>query len=221
MVIRFDHSSERTEGASQPNQGSNPWRFAVPSRVTRFSMESGVESDPSDPINGDHVKKKLRLLLFEDCNRACDGCCNKQWDLNELEAETSFDQYNLIILTGGEVMLDKELLIQAISDIKRQTDAPIYVYTANVDDSEHIKILLRVVNGITLTLHEQEDIASFEVLNRVLSDKEKNKSLRLNVFKGISLNGIDTSGWNIKQDIEWIEDCPLPENEVFKRYESN
>jgi len=28
--------------------------------------------------------KKLRLLLFPDCNRNCAGCCNNDWDLDLL-----------------------------------------------------------------------------------------------------------------------------------------
>ena len=33
-------------------------------------------------------KKKniLRLLLWEECNRTCQGCCNKDWDLSSLDA---------------------------------------------------------------------------------------------------------------------------------------
>ena len=46
--------------------------------------------------------------------------------------------------------------------------------------------------------------------------------LRLNVFKGIELpkNGIDKSilnYWQIKKDIEWLDPCPLPDGEEFKR----
>jgi hypothetical protein len=45
----------------------------------------------------------------------------------------------------------------------------------------------------------------------------KSKSLRLNVFHGISLKGIDTSCWIIKKDMKWIKNCPLPKDEVLKR----
>ena len=28
--------------------------------------------------------EKLRLLLFEECDRDCPGCCNRDWDLRSL-----------------------------------------------------------------------------------------------------------------------------------------
>ena len=56
------------------------------------------------------MKKTLRLLLFEDCNRNCKKCCNKQWDLKLLPEVGSFKDWDEIILTGGEpaaaVMVD-------------------------------------------------------------------------------------------------------------------
>ena len=44
------------------------------------------------------------------------------------------------------------------------------------------------------------------------------KSLRLKVFKGVDVSGIDLSLWDVKDNIEWIKDCPLPEDEVLMRY---
>jgi len=41
----------------------------------------------------------------------------------------------------------------------------------------------------------------------------------LNVFKGISLDGIDLSLWKVKENMTWIRDCPLPDNEEFLRWE--
>ena len=72
------------------------------------------------------IVKKLRLLLLEECNRTCEGCCNKDWDINKLETENSFDQYSLIMITGGEPLLVPVTLMLAISDIRDQTEAPWY-----------------------------------------------------------------------------------------------
>lgn len=162
--------------------------------------------------------KKLRLLLLEECNRTCEGCCNKDWDINKLETENSFDQYSLIMITGGEPLLVPVTLMLAISDIRDQTDAPIYIYTAMVKDSEYLKTVLRYVEGITLTLHEQKDAEAFQELNSTMSESERAKSLRLNVFSNVDMTGVDTTGWTVKSGIEWIKDCPLPDDEVFKRY---
>jgi len=47
--------------------------------------------------------KKLRFLLWEDCNKQCSGCCNKQFDLDNLlkVSSTEFQSYDEIELTGG------------------------------------------------------------------------------------------------------------------------
>jgi hypothetical protein len=41
--------------------------------------------------------------------------------------------------------------------------------------------------------------------------------LRLNVFIGVDIEGFDTNGWQVKGNIEWIENCPLPVGEVFMK----
>ena len=48
---------------------------------------------------------KLRLLLFEECNRSCPGCCNRDWDLQPLPVCYDLPPYRIILLTGGEPML--------------------------------------------------------------------------------------------------------------------
>lgn len=165
--------------------------------------------------------KKLRLVLFEECDRTCEGCCNKDWDIKNLPVvEESFKDFDKIFLTGGEPLLDTELLVSTIKKIKEETTAPIYLYTAKVDSPFILSNLLHsYIEGITLTLHEPEDRELFVILNSIFRcNFEKGRfSLRLNVFKGVDISGIDTSIWKVKQDIEWIEDCPLPEDEVLMR----
>ena len=60
--------------------------------------------------------KKLRLLLFTDCNRNCEGCCNNDFDLNALKVETDFRQYDKIFLTGGEPMIAPAIVINTIEN---------------------------------------------------------------------------------------------------------
>ena len=42
------------------------------------------------------MNKKLRLLLFTNCNRGCEGCCNLDWDLASLPIVDDFSQYDEI-----------------------------------------------------------------------------------------------------------------------------
>ena len=161
--------------------------------------------------------KKLRLLLFQECNKNCERCCNKDWDLDSLKKETLFTGYDEIILTGGEPMLKPLFVINTALMIREKTLAKIYMYTAKADKILDVLAVLHYIDGITLALHEQSDVVDFMRLDALLLKCEINKSFRLNVFKGINISNINTSIWNVKSDIEWIKNCPLPVNEVFRK----
>lgn len=159
---------------------------------------------------------KLRLLLLQECNRTCKGCCNKDWDLDGLPKCQSYAGYESIFLTGGEVMLYPEKVKQVTAEVRKQTDAPVIIYTAKCDDVEALIDVLKVVDGVTLTLHTRKDAPLFREFNAALQRSGvTGKSLRLNVFNGITVGDTDTSGWQVKTGIRWIKDCPLPTDEVF------
>ena len=158
----------------------------------------------------------LRLILLTECNRSCEGCCNQDWDLEGLEQERDFTQYDQILITGGEPMLFPGQLRYTIEYIRKQTQAPIYVYTAKVDDINATADILRLVDGMTVTLHEQDDLIPVVVFDMMRHKEFKDKSMRLNVFKGVKAPAL--SRWQYKTDIEWIKDCPLPSNEVLRRW---
>lgn len=162
--------------------------------------------------------KKLRLLITEDCHRSCKGCCNKDWDLANLPKVDWTEEYSVIMLTGGEPLLDKH--IDKTIDILKHlctVDSLIVVYTSL---SRNVHKILNQVDGITLTLHEQSDIKEFIELNKQLLSLHWTAalSLRLNVFDGIEIpKNIDLSRWKVKDKIVWLKDCPLPTDEVFMR----
>jgi hypothetical protein len=172
--------------------------------------------------------KILRLLLFSACNRDCEGCCNKDWDLKALPAITDFTDYDQILLTGGEPMLSPRRIWEAIGTIRKQNrTAKIYLYTALVR-AELFDLLndSHGLDGVTLTLHEQNDVTPELLAFLFLAPREK--SLRLNVFEGVSLPSDVKAfgqrverdvldGWKVKLDMIWIKNCPLPENETFGR----
>jgi organic radical activating enzyme len=166
---------------------------------------------------------KLRLLLFEACNRNCEGCCNKDWDLTSLPVvrEEDLGNFHEYMLTGGEPMLCPQTVNMAIDHIRMRSDSPIYMYTAKVDDIQSSSQVLSRLDGICLTLHEPEDFETFCKFNDYLLKNPEcwSKSLRLNVFKGVELQDDNLSLWNVKKDIEWIKDCPLPDNEIFMRWD--
>ena len=59
--------------------------------------------------------EKLRLLLFEECDRDGPGCCNRDWDLRSLPVCRDFTPYQVIMLTGGEPMLHPEIIREAVA----------------------------------------------------------------------------------------------------------
>jgi hypothetical protein len=164
------------------------------------------------------MKSKLRLLLFPECNRACEGCCNKDWDLTKLPVVESYEGYKEIMLTGGEPMLKPALVMHIANAIRIENpSARIILYTAM--SPSILFVVLRLIDGVTITLHEQKDVPPFINLVSFLKKygNYEGKSLRLNIFKGVDITNVDTSLFKVKSGIEWIKDCPLPEDEVFMR----
>jgi pyruvate-formate lyase-activating enzyme len=165
-------------------------------------------------------KPNLRLLLFEECDRACEGCCNKDWDMQAVPVAESYEDYELIMLTGGEPMIKPALIHWTIAEIRRQNHAVgIVLYTANTT-SKAWKRMIPYLDGITMTIHEQSDVQNF-MFWLGQNDFPSWMTLRLNVFKGIEFDaGIMDfleKSWQVKKDIEWIKDCPVPSNEDFRR----
>jgi pyruvate-formate lyase-activating enzyme len=163
--------------------------------------------------------KKIRLLLWEKCNRSCDGCCNKGFDLVNLTNATIDDirDCDEIYLTGGEPMLYPDVVLSYIRFIREASPkTKICVYTADVSNIEMSKVILEETDGMTVTLHKTEDIFSFVEFALTVMDITKNRSCRLNVFKNVNFDLVPKFlGWKVKQNIEWIPDCPLPKDEVF------
>lgn len=163
---------------------------------------------------------KLRLLVTKRCNRTCPGCCNKDWDLDNLPVYKYYDDYSEIMLTGGEPLIATDKLCSVVKTLRFFTSAQIYVYTAM---SSKVLDILPYVDGVTLTLHEPQDVHWFMPLQAILRemylmhvDYVKNASLRLNIFKGVSPAYV-SSVWQVRRNMQWIKDCPLPKDEVFMR----
>lgn len=164
--------------------------------------------------------KTLRLLVTKECNKNCEGCCNKDWDLDNLPVVEHFN-YDEIILTGGEPLNGKVIhktivLGRFLQIIDVNLNRRVYVYTSY---ALGVHWYWDLFDGFTLTIHNQEDVIPFIAVNKMLLERmDKTKSLRLNIFSNIELpKDIDLSLWKVKENIEWIKNCPLPENEVFMR----
>lgn len=175
------------------------------------------------------MNKKLRLLVTAKCPNKCELCCNKQFDLNSLPIVSRWD-YEEIMITGGEPLLFDDYLlgiILSINDISEMmgNNPKIFVYTS-ICNYEKVLNILPHINGIVLTPHKESDILNFMELNNFLGArrdyfyvKDKVSSLRLKLFpdiKALLPKDIDLSLWQVR-DVEWIENCPVPEGEDFRR----
>ena len=162
------------------------------------------------------MNNKLRLLITKYCTHHCEGCCNNDWDLNNLPIVTSFKDFDEILITGGEPIIRWKRVIDIIKKIREENKSvKIYMYCALIYHNALFNKLFPLLDGITLTLHTQEDK---EILfQEIPYFKDIKKSLRLNVFKGVDISDLDLSNWKIKENIKWIKNCPLPQDEVFMR----
>lgn len=200
--------------------------------------------------------KKLRLILTYDCPKDCKGCCNKhpqfhedkvpvipsklwsQWINGRLHQGNNFKKdYDLfmrrhafseVMFTGGEPMLDPNLVLKYAKWTRNiLPKAKIYLYTAYINGPEILDVL-RVVDGITITLHTIEDYDNFEILNRHLQYNPLftiNKQLRVNVIGDIreylipinwSSEGLYDFIWKYRCKVLKAE-CKVPDNELLYR----
>ena len=161
---------------------------------------------------------KLRLLLWPDCDRSCEYCCNKQYDLNALPIVPDFRNYGEIILTGGEPMLYPEVLLDEIKRVKRRTLAMIYMYTACTTKPRDFMAVIREIHGCTLTIHNQSDVADFYKFQHhvdLFYRQIKVKSMRLAIREGVIVHGL-SHYWDVTY---WtpMEVCPVPQGEVLMK----
>ena len=180
------------------------------------------------------MNTKLRLLVTAKCHNDCPLCCNKQFNLNELEVVNRWD-YEEIMITGGEPLASNRTtsyLIKMIMGIRAIWDAQgwkgkIYLYTSTRRADLIIKII-PYLDGIVYTPHNTKELHTFMQFASARSFVRRvtDQSLRLNLFKEVAdaevikifsyNSAIIQKLWQIKP-IEWIPNYPLPEGEDFKR----
>jgi hypothetical protein len=129
------------------------------------------------------------------------------------------DYYKELNITGGEPMLFPQELLAFLHKFYAAADSAfkhtVYLYTAECRDLEMFMRVLNHVDGITLTLHNQGDVAPFEHLNNMLNKRGPyHKSLRLSVFGDITLPDKPYPLWNIQMGRVYLDECALPEDDL-------
>jgi len=169
--------------------------------------------------------KTLRLICTWQCENDCSGCCNKheQFSPGKIDCYKDFKEpFDQILITGGEPMLYIKKMVKLIKMLRiHQREAQIILYTAQISSLVDAIGILHIIDGMTLTLHEEADKYEFLLFQQAIrySSFLTSKSLRLNVFAPIKVSKAQSIHWSVKKNIKWIPDCPLPYNEVIKQLE--
>lgn len=188
------------------------------------------EWQPAYPPEPAETGAKLRLVLTHRCDRACPGCCNKQ--INWAKVPTfkgDYALYDEVLITGGEPLLVPDLLVKTIREIRKGNPrAKIILYTAKLDMPFVLADVMLLCDGATITLHEPADRGLFSDLAAEVHRHPADyplyaKSLRVNVFEEVGpfmAAYYEEIGWSVKENIKWIENCPLPDGEVLMVHEN-
>lgn len=169
-------------------------------------------------------RKRLFLLLWEDCNRQCSYCCNKQNDIENVPVCTDVSGYDSIIFTGGEPMLCPDRLRAAIEHVAFNTSeqTKLYMYTAMTSRPDDlISVIDKHLDGCTITLHTQSDVNLFSYLygEGFSIGLWERKSMRLKVMAGIELYPQAVDGFEVIGPVTPLSNCPMPKNADFLRYD--
>jgi len=167
------------------------------------------------------MRDAIRLVVTERCNRSCEGCCNKSIDFTQVPTTDNpfTSERKVVLLTGGEPALATDKIRKIYHQYKAVDNYKVYVYTAAVEYASTLWSMAFLFDGLTVTLHDQSDVVHFERLQRYLVESPwiVEKSMRLNIFKGIQVDNISLF-WDVKDGIEWQYDCPVPSNEILMKY---
>ncbi len=190
---------------------------------------------------------KLRLIVTDRCENKCPKCVNRQYDIDNLPVfdpanSPKFDQF---IITGGEPLINKIELFQVMIDImepfikehKRNPD--IILYSSAKKDfllaySEFIH--LGFITGMTYTIRSKSSLNELKALcyceANIKKENRKSKStLIIKTFPEIEAvysirNELDLleceTGFAVhfRRNTQWLDPCPMPENEVLMRMDT-
>lgn len=170
---------------------------------------------------------KIRLIVTRVCKRKCENCVNKNMPVKPIpmtRSEVMEHPASEIYVTGGEPMLLGNRLRCLLEDL-RGVRKRVYLYSAEYRDIREWCRILHLLDGITLTVHKADDVASFLLFANFAKKYTwllREKSLRLNIFEesllDIDLAKSEFPEWHPKQ-IKRFEDCPMPEGELLAELE--
>ena len=177
-----------------------------------------------DPI----LKTTARVIVTKRCARKCPYCVNNhpkiKAEMEKLQDVEQLQRFQTVCLTGGEPFLAPRKTIGLIHQLRKQNPTQkLYVYASIFETTKEQLRILALVDGLHYTIHQNPTPDDQEMLNalqlilkgyRSARRPPCGKSFRLALSPDIfSSIGIMPSAWNDIRVKEWLDDCPLPENE--------
>lgn len=165
------------------------------------------------------LEQRARVLITEECNRNCSGCCNKYFKIMEQAKRiTTLDElsiYKIISITGGEPLLFPEKTERIIDELKGKKDPPvIYLYSAYYHPS--LKKIIPMIGGLHYTVHEGAKEKDFELfyslqeLIKINKKEWKDKSFRLYIDNKVDEPlSILPNVWNQSNVSKWLTEKEL------------
>jgi len=167
--------------------------------------------------------KSARVITTFECNRNCPYCSNNYESLisqgREEDNLNFIKDYDEIILTGGEPMLYPGNILFLLKVIRKvNPDVKIYLYTAYY--THHLETIIKYVDGITYTLHENaswKDINKFNAVEQMITyNRDKKFRLFINENNQRQIN-IRPYLWDRIKIAGTLseEDCDYPEDDLI------
>ena len=169
------------------------------------------------------MNDRLRLKITDKCQRSCELCSNKYFpDVEKFDFRTAF-KYKEVYLTGGEPMLDI-MTVKALTTFFTEMKVKVFIYSSMccMKDLANWSSLIcdYKLSGITFTVHELAHMHEFKRLDRLVAMETQYRkqplSLRFNRFDHFDVDYVPVFDWSIKKT-RWIENCPMPAGEDFRR----
>lgn len=112
------------------------------------------------------TKKIIHLMVTTLCNRNCEFCCNKMYDMNDIPYVTHEElcEAELICITGGEPFLfsNPNMIAKYYKD-KYDNIKKVYAYTNAKELWDYLSNgSLCNLDGLSISIKTKEDLQAFE-----------------------------------------------------------
>lgn len=173
--------------------------------------------------------RKARLILTWDCLRRCPRCCNDSLNrdaIPRVDRYEDLDEFDEVIITGGEPMLDAAATLDFCRELKRlRPERIVYLYSSLWDPAMYD--LLQLIDGIHYTVHDPmspRDGYGFDAMQIAISvARSEGRELSCRLYVEASVTRpvqIYPFLWDRVEIFAMKEECPAPSDETLLVWES-